>query len=85
MKVTLQTEKVFTLVCGDVQIPAMRQVSAWEGFIKLQGPDGVVILADATGPAIRTLDEVLGLVHGWTIVKASPAILAKLAPMEQPQ
>ena len=85
MKVQLQTEKVYTIVCGDVQIPAMRQVASWEGFIKLQGPDGVAILADDSGPTIRTLDEALGVLHGWTIVKASPAIVAKLAPTEQPQ
>ena len=79
MKVKLQAEKVFTLTCGTAQVAGMRQVSEWEGFIKLQGPDGVAILLDETSPMVRTLDDAFNRPPAdWVLLKASPAILANL-------
>lgn len=76
MKVQLKHERVFTLVAGARQFEGMRQVSAWEGFIKLEGLAGVVIVHDERGPLTRTLDDAFDKwPESWTVVKASPGIL----------
>jgi hypothetical protein len=85
MKIKLQAEKVFTLTCGKAQVAGMRQVSEWEGLIKLQGPDGVAILVDETSPMVRSLDDAFNRPPAdWVLLKASPAIVAKLSAEPTP-
>lgn len=50
MNVTLTPEPAFTVSNGHAAIPGMRLVSEWEGFAKLQGAKGFLIVARGRGP-----------------------------------
>ena len=79
MKVTMKAENKFTLEVGDKSFPNMRLTSRWEGFMKLEGPHGVAIVADDRGPMTRAFDELFEReASGLTVIKASPEIAAAL-------
>lgn len=79
MNIKLEPAKVFTLHLEGKAYPEMRQTSAWEGMIKLEGKDGTVILMDSRGTFQRAMtNEFEHATTGWVLVSASPSILAAL-------
>ncbi len=83
MKVQLTPEKIYTITSGKTVLREMRQVSAWENFIKLQGADGVLILFDGRSAMTRTLDTAFDFENKpqeWTLICASPGLMEKLEP-----
>lgn len=85
MKVNLTPEKIFTVAAGSAVLREMRQVSAWENFIKLQNADGVLILFDGRSAMARTIDYAFDFQNKpeeWTVICASPGLLEKLQPTQ---
>lgn len=83
MRVQLTPEKIYTITAGKTVLREMRQVSAWENFIKLQSADGIVILFDGRSAMARTIDTAFDFENRpqeWTVICASPGLAEKLEP-----
>lgn len=84
MIVTLKAEKVYTLRTANGQeLEGYKQVSSWESFAKLEGPEGTVIvyMPDQLGIKSQVFQAMFGEHVGTqdvTIICASPDVVATL-------
>lgn len=81
MKAILERAPVYALTVGDIRFSDLRQVSEWEGFRKLEGPLGVIIICADTTKWSELFADIFSdkdSPGGAFIVKASPAVWAEL-------
>lgn len=76
MKAQLKQVTAFTIELGGVDLGFFRQVSAWEGLVKLQNEAGEALIVVAPGGVKAAISSALGTADEVTVVSASPSLLA---------
>jgi hypothetical protein len=81
--VKLVHEQVFSVAVGGRTFGGMRQVSQWEGMLKLEGSAGACIVVDPRGQIRRSLDDAWDpQPTDFVVVKASGQLLEALVAEE---